>query len=1136
MKKGREHPLRGLLFAQFFGAFNDNAWKLVVTFLAIHALRTRLGEGHPGFEASSQYQATLTFVVFTLPLLLFSLPAGLVADRVSKRTLILVVKGVEVVLMTAGTVALLWKPGDITLPLVVLGFMGVQSALFSPAKYGILPEILPHRRLLSGNALLQMWTFLAIVLGTASAGILLDLSGGRSWTAGLVLMLLSGAGFLAAWGVPRVAPARTSGGLFDTVAGAWRAVRSRRILWLTILGQTFFWGVVSLLGQDVLVYAKAVLRVGDTQAGALMAVFGLGVGGGSLLAGRLSANKVEYGLLPLGSTLFALFTFLMAAIAPGFAGSLVLMAFLGVASGLLAVPLEALLQWKAPDDRRGGVIALSNVFVFTGILAGSLGASALTRLGFSTRGIMAGAAVATLIGTIWAMRLLPDAFLRLMLFLLTHSLYRLKVVGRENLPEKGGALLVPNHVSFVDGLLLLASVDRRVCFVVDAWYVNHPFLRPFMKSMGAIPISASQGPRVILRALRDAGKLLEKGRLVCIFAEGQITRTGTLLPFRRGVERIIKGREAPIIPVHLDRMWGSIFSRAGGRFLTKVPERLRYPVTVSFGAPLPPHTPIHEVRQAVQELGQEAWQHRRADRKPLHHSFVRRARARPFRLAFADARGRVSRMGALAGAVALARALRPHWRGRERVGILLPPSVGGALANVAAALAGRASVNLNYTAGPACMASAARQAGLDTVVTNRTFLDKAGIVLPEGVRPLWIEDLRAEISLARRVGASLLALLAPVRLLERFCGAQRRPTLDDVVTVIFSSGSTGDPKGVQLTHFNLDSNVEAAAQVFQLDKRDRALGVLPLFHSFGTLLLWVAANHGMATVFHPNPLDGGAVGDLVERWRLTLLVATPTFLRLYMRRCDPGQFGSLRVVLAGAEKLPERLALDFEDRFGIRPLEGYGMTECSPVIAVSAQDFRAPGFFQQASRRGMVGQPLPGVAVCVVDPETLEPLPPETPGMVVVKGPNVMKGYLGRDDLTAQTIRKGWLLTGDIGLLDADGFLKITDRISRFSKIGGEMVPHGAVEEALQEAAGLPDRIFAVTSVSDERKGERLAVLHTLDEGEIPALLEKLAASDLPNLFLPRANQFVRVEELPVLGSGKLDLRAVRRIAEEALG
>ena len=1129
------HPLRGLLIAQFFGAFNDNAWKLMVTLLAIKGAMPHAGSAP---EAASQTQATIAFAVFTLPLILFSLPAGVLADRLSKRSVIITMKAVEVSLMATGVMVLLIDPSGGVPSLLVLGLMGMHSALFSPAKYGILPEILTHQQLSWGNGLLEMWTFLAIIAGTYAGGLLLDLASPAPWKAGIALTLLAGTGFAASWSLPRVRPARPEGGVTITLQSAWGAMRADRILALTVRGSVLFWAIASLVGQDILVYAKVSLGLRDALTGLPLTVLAAGIGGGSLLAGKLSASKVEYGLLPIGGIGLTLFLFLLGILAPGLSGTLFLMAILGVSGGLILVPLNALLQWRSPADRRGAVIALGNVFVFGGVLAGSLGAEALSRLGLPPAGILVAASLATLAGTVWALTLLPDAFVRLVLVLLTHTFYRLTVVGRGRVPDRGGALLVPNHVSFIDGLLVLASLDRPVRFVVDANYFHHPLLRPFMKSLGAIPIAASAGPRVILRALRDAGRHLDEGELVCIFPEGQITRTGMLLPFQRGFERLAKGRTTPIIPVHLDRVWGSIFSHAGGRFLAKLPERIPYPVTVSFGTPLPSDTPVHEVRRAVQSLGEDAWMVRKASYRPLHQAFVRAMRHRLWHLVWADeARPRVSGLEALTATIALARALRREWEGQPHAGILLPPSVAGAMANFAVTLSGRSSVNLNYTAGRRGMESTARQAGLQTVLTSRAFVQRAKLELPKNIRPLWIEEIAETIGGGARLVAFLLAALAPLRLIERACGMGRRPDIDDVVTIIFSSGSTGDPKGVMLSHFNIHANADAAAQVLPIAPTDRLLGILPFFHSFGYLAaLWLAAKRGVGVVFHPNPLESSKIGKLVERYRVTLLIATPTFLQLYLRRCTPDQFGSLRIVLTGAEKLAERLAQSFEDTFGIRPLEGYGTTECSPVIAVSGLGFRAPGFFQPGARRAHVGQPIPGVSVRIVDPESLAPLPPGVPGMLLVKGPNVMRGYLGRNDLTASVMRDGWYITGDMAAQDEDGFLQITDRLTRISKIGGEMVPHGRVEESLQEAAGSVGQAFAVTAIPGERKGERLAVLHTLDETAIPAILEKVTARGLPNLYIPRRDHFVKVDTLPLLGSGKLDLRAVKQIALEKLG
>ena len=1153
------HPLRGLLIAQFCGAFNDNAWKLMVALLAIRQATAGMVSG-PEMEAAAQTQTALTFIIFTLPLVLLSLVGGTLADRLSKRTVIISMKIVEVLLMSAATVALWLNPAGGVLPLIVLFGMGVHSALFSPSKYGILPELIPHERLAAGNGLLEMWTFAAILTGTAAGGFLLqafdqpllmtliELSRGYGlglpssaanhslWMGPLTLALLSLVGLIAAFAIPQVSSARATGGVGSTIRGAWAAIQMERLLRLAIPGEIFFWTIASLFAQNVLVYAKAVLHLSDAMSGLPLTLLSVGIGFGAMLVGRLSQNRVEYGLIPLGAVGVFLALSLIGAMMPSLWGTFFIMGALGISSAFIFVPLNAILQWKSPPDRRGAVISFSNTCVFTGILLGSLAGGSLANAGLSTSGIFLATAGMTMGGTIWALWLLPDAFVRLVLVIFTNTLYRLRIVGQHHVPQSGGALLVPNHMSFVDGFLLMAAVDRPIRFVVDAAYATHPLFKWLMTTMNVIPISSAGGPRMILRTLRSAGQALDEGELVCIFPEGQITRTGTLLPFRRGFERIVKGRTAPIIPVHLDRVWGSIFSFTQGRFVTKWPERIPYPVTVSFGSPQPSDTPAYELRRLVRELGEAAWHLRKADRQPVHRPVIKAWRRHPFTFAMADqSRPHVTCLQALIGSIALARTLTPHWEGQRHVGLLLPPSVAGALVNVAATLAGKTSVNLNYTVGRAGLESAIKLASLRTVVTSRLFVEKAKLDLPQGTTVLWLEDIAKTITSGKKLIATFLALCAPVRMIEIACGQTRKTTMDDLATIIFSSGSTGEPKGVMLSHFSVDSNVEGAAQVIPIAKSDRTLGILPFFHSFGYMLFWFYARNNTGVVFHPSPLDVAAIGDLCSRFHISLMVTTPTFLQLYYRRCTPEQFSNLRVVLTGAEKLPLRLYQAFQDKFGIAPVEGYGVTECAPVISSNCPDYRASGFYQVASRRGTVGQPFPGVSVRIVDPDTWAVLPPGQPGMLLVKGPNVMNGYLGREDLTANAIRDGWYITGDIASIDEDGFLTITDRLSRFSKIGGEMVPHGKVEEALQQAAGADIQVFAVTGIPDEKKGERLAVLHTLDESRIPDILDKVAAQGLPNLFIPSRNQFVKVDALPVLGTGKMDLRGVKHIAMERL-
>jgi acyl-[acyl-carrier-protein]-phospholipid O-acyltransferase/long-chain-fatty-acid--[acyl-carrier-protein] ligase len=726
-------------------------------------------------------------------------------------------------------------------------------------------------------------------------------------------------------------------------------------------------------------------------------------------------------------------------------------------------------------------------------------------------------------------------------WLLTRTLYRIRILGENRIPEKGGALLVCNHVSFIDAVLLFVAAPRDIRFIMHKDYFKRPLIHPIAKIMGAISISSEQRPREMIESLRLASEAIRNGDVVCIFAEGQITRIGHTLPFRRGFERIMKDVEAPIIPVVLDGVWGSIFSFEQQKFLWKWPRRFPYPVTVNYGKPLPHTATPFEVRQSVEELMAEAWEFRRERMKPLHRMFAATARRHSSRFAMADAQNaNVSFSSAWVRTVFLARQLKKVLAGQKMVGLLLPPSVPGALVNFAAMLLGKVPVNLNYTLSEESLASCIRQCDIKTVITSKIFLDRLKLKVP--CETVLLEDVvRQASSPMQKLLAWLMARLLPVGRLERMLrGPDARAAgepIDELATIIFSSGSTGEPKGVMLSHWNVGSNIEQMEQVFGLNARDKVLGVLPFFHSFGfTGTLCLPAALGVGVVYHPNPLDAKTIGPLVSQYRVTFLLATPTFLQLYIRGCAAEDFGSLRLVLAGAEKLPERLAAAFEEQFGIRPLEGYGCTECSPAVAVNTFDFRSAGFRQVGAKRGKIGHPLPGVSVRIVDPQTSEPVPVGQPGLMLVHGPNVMRGYLGKPEKTAEVLRDGWYVTGDIAAFDEDGFLQITDRLSRFSKIGGEMVPHVKVEEKLHELAGLTEQTFVVASVPDEKKGERLIVLHRLADAPLQECLEKLKQSDLPNLWKPRAEQFHHVDNFPYLGTGKLDLRSVKTLAAKLDG
>ncbi|CAD74863.1 MAG TPA: acyl-[ACP]--phospholipid O-acyltransferase [Rhodopirellula baltica] len=730
----------------------------------------------------------------------------------------------------------------------------------------------------------------------------------------------------------------------------------------------------------------------------------------------------------------------------------------------------------------------------------------------------------------------PRLFVRCLFRPVLEIFYRKRVVGLENFPTEGGCLLVSNHTSWIDGILILWALPRNVRFVVDGSnftskigdYLGRAFDTIFM--MG--------GPKSIGRAIRDAREGLNNGDVVGIFPEGTITRTGQLQAFRPGMSKILKNTDAKIVPVHLEGMWGSIFSFSGGKYFWKWPDKFRRTITVYVGEPLPADAPISAVRGKVQALGSKAQIDHRREFPVLARQVLRVWRRRGKRLQAADTLGtEVGGRKLLINTLALRRCLHREVFAKDEqfVGILLPPSVGAVAVNVALAADRRVSANLNYTVSSDVMNHCIRDVGIKHVLTSDRFLEKIDVELDAEIVSL--DKLKEKVSLADKVIAALQATIVPSWLLDRILGLNKVQS-DDLLTVIFTSGSTGMPKGVLLSNANVSHNVDAVNRAIRLNTEDVVIGVLPFFHSFGyAVTLWAAQTLGPAGVYHFNPLDSKQIGKLAEKYKATVLLGTPTFMRGYLRRITPEQFKTLNVAVVGAEKMPADLFDAFEKRFGVRPVEGYGTTEMSPLVSVNIPPSRSAAKFQPDRVEGSVGRPLPGISARIVSPDDGTELDAGEDGMLLVTGPNVMRGYANRDDLTQTAVVDGWYTTGDIAHIDGDGFLHITGRLSRFSKIAGEMVPHVRIEEELGKllADGDDDdqvRV-CVTAVPCERKGERIIVLHLPTSQTPDSLREGLKAAGLANLFIPSADSFFEVDEIPLLGTGKLDLKGARDRASE---
>jgi acyl-[acyl-carrier-protein]-phospholipid O-acyltransferase/long-chain-fatty-acid--[acyl-carrier-protein] ligase len=771
-------------------------------------------------------------------------------------------------------------------------------------------------------------------------------------------------------------------------------------------------------------------------------------------------------------------------------------------------------------------------------VAGPAGANLLLGFGFSPAEASLLVIPLVLLASLAICWLWPYVLVRLGLWLVTHSVYRLRVRGRQHLPARGGALLVCNHLSSLDCLLLLAAQRRFVRLVLLAGWTRYRGIRHLLNWAGVITTDGPAGARGLVRALRQAREALSRGELVCIFAEGRVLPGGLELPFPRAFQRIARNSQVPIIPVSLDQVLGSLFSAKNGRLSWRWPLTLPYPVYVTFGEPLPARTSAADVRQTLQLLSARCALDRAPQRKPAHRQFVRVAARRPFLPCFDDSSQpgrRLTYARALAGVMCAVKLFRPRLGDAPMVAVWLPSSMGGALANITLAMLGKTAVNLNYTASPEAIRSALRQCGARHVITSRRFLDRLKLDPGPGVELILFEDIAPKMTTRMRLTRWLAVLLLPGWFLEYVVLRLGRHSLDDLATVIFSSGSTGEPKGIMLSHGNIAANIASMIQAVSISPSDRLMGVLPFFHSFGyTVTLWAPLQVGASVVYHADPRQAKEIGELCRQFGCTIYVSTATFLRFCLRKCEPDDFRSLRALICGAEKLPMSLAEEFWRKFGVLPVEGYGCTELSPVAATNLPDVEVEGVRQIANKPGTVGQPLPGIAARVVHPETGRTLPIGEEGLLLIHGGNVMRGYLGRPDLTREVVRDGWYVTGDMARLDADGFLTLTGRLSRFAKCGGEMVPLEKIEEVLHDILGTCERVCAVTCVPDESRGERVVVLYLLQDGlQVRPWCQQLSTRGLPNLWIPSERDFFAVSELPVLGSGKLNLQGVKEMAVE---
>ena len=1107
---------QSFLWTQFLGAFNDNVFKMIVS---VAAVAYTAGNA----DAGSQYLA-LTGAVFVLPFLLFAGWAGQIADRFSKSQVLIVTKSFEILTMILALFAL--QAVNMPMLLTVLFLLAAQANFFSPAKYGILPEILPERDLSRANALLELTTFVAIVIGGGFGTLLFEHWKHEQWKMGAFLITLAVIGSLCSLGIPKVKPSPSKEPFhwnpFAEIVRGFGILAKHRPMALTVAGISFFWFIGALVQLTLVVFVNHTLHGTESQIGLLVAALAIGIGAGSMASGRISGDTIELGLVaPSGIAMGLSACALGTVTSQGWA--FVWLMFTGFFGGLFIVPLNTFLQDEADPAEKGRILATNNFANMLGvILASGLLWLLHDKFHWSGEGIFFAGGVVTVAASLYMLfRHMLRQTVRFICWAILHTLFRLEVKGGHNIPAKGGGVVVGNHVSYADAFLIGSATPRFIRWILWKTLYDIKFLTPIFELLRTVPIDLSK-PRDAVATLAFCRAEVEAGELSGIFPEGQITRTGHLLPFKRGYERIAeskKGVHSPIIPAWIEGLYGHPLSMKGGKLFGTWDLWNRPKVTVIVGKPVTGPIPPEALRAHVMDLASQAATDKREANDTIGRRFVAAARSQWGRLGIADSFGKEMTFGkTLIGALLLRRWLDKNAPDQPMIGLLLPNSVGTALANIAVTLSGRTVVNLNFTAGAASMASAIEQCGIKTVLSSKLFLVKQKIDPMPGV--VYLEELIPKFTGVDKAIAFFQARFLPTGMLAK-------GQTDDVAAIIFSSGSTGEPKGVELTHWNLLSNMDSVAQVYPVGPSDVMLGILPFFHSFGFgYNLWFPLLNRFPVVFHPNPNDAKTIGELSEKYGATFLLSTPTFAAGYARKCTKEQFSKIRYVLVGAEKLRPAVARQFEEKFGIRMHEGYGCTEMAPVVSVNGPDFVSDDP-AQSSQLGFkcesVGRPLPGVSLRFVDPATLEPVAYGQEGMLLVKGPSRMRGYLGQPERTQKVLIDGYYNTGDMARLDEEGFLFITGRLSRFSKIGGEMVPHLKVEECLQDI--MEDAACLVMGVPDPQRGERLVVLHTHPTLTPAAMVEHLNRAELPALWIPKPNHFFAIDSIPTLGTGKTDLR-----------
>ncbi|SFV65741.1 Putative 2-acylglycerophosphoethanolamine acyltransferase / acyl-acyl carrier protein synthetase [hydrothermal vent metagenome] len=1090
-----------------------------------------------------------------LPFIFLFSPAGFISDKYPKVKVVeyasLTAIGITTLILLSYLLGWFWVAFGLTF--VLAG----QSAIYSPAKYGLIKEMTGNQNLASANALVQAVTIISILAGAMIYSVFFEmLLQDRSIEPSEILTYIAPLGFLLIGAsvleyilakrlVKKFKAIKIDESMTFEVKeyknlhylkANLAVLKSHEVVWLSIIGLSILWGVSQVMVAIFGEHLKSTLDIHNTViAQGLLALSGVGIVMGSIIVSHVSKEYIETGIIPLGAlgvtlTLFCIPT-LTSLETLGFA----LFVF-GFSAGLIIVPLNAMIQFSTPSSILGKVLAgnnfVQNVTMFCFLIITAL----FGYFELSVATLFTIIAFIALVSMIYTIIKLPQSLIRYILRMIVGFKYRLSVNGFKNIPSDKGVLFLGNHVSFLDWLILQMAYPKQIRFVMERSYYDKWYLKPIFKFFKAIPIS-SRGSKTALNLITEA---LNKGETVALFPEGHLSRNGHLGVFQKGFEMATQGVEnAVIVPFYLRGLWEDNFSHAS----QKMKDKKSKDISVTFGEVLESHSSAVEVKKAVFDLSIESWKHYANTLPSVQKAWLYSTKSVGSKLCMADSTGvEVSGNKFITATLMMASLLKPKVKASQNIGVLLPTSVGGSMGNMALLSLGKTIVNLNYSSGEASLSHALKIANISTVVSSSQFISKLkgkGFDLSEvleEVEVIYLEDVKAKMSKLKGLATLILVKLLPASLLNLLY--VKSSNTDDIVAILFSSGSEGTPKGIALTHKNMMGNIKQSITLINPKDDDIILGTLPIFHSFGlTVTTLLPLIEEVPVVCHPDPTDGFGIGKMSAKYEATILFATATFYRLYTRnkKLHPLMFKDLRMVIAGAEKLPQEICDDFKKKFGHTIYEGYGATETTPVASINIPDVLMQENWkpQIGNKIGTVGLPVPGTSFRIVDPTTFEILPIGEAGMILIGGTQIMKGYLGNAQKTAEVIKEidgiHWYVTGDKGRVDEDGFLTIIDRYSRFAKIAGEMLSLGLVEGEIGKLLDEESQI-SITALPDIKKGEKLVLLleGTLSIEDLKANIKSL---EINPLFVP--SEYYKVEILPKLGSGKADFKGAKKLAKE---